>query len=66
MLITARIFTTTQRLHSYEFTLVDKAVLQLCLVAVRCVGRHFIMLYACAHIVSFPNQRPRSLVWEWD
>ena len=27
MLITAQIFTTTQRLHSYEFTLVDKTVL---------------------------------------
>ena len=26
MLITARSFTTTQRLHSYKFTLVDKAV----------------------------------------
>ena len=24
------------------------------------------MLYACAHVVLFPNQRPQSLVWERD
>ena len=29
-------------------------------VAVRCEGRHFLMLYACAHVVSFPGQIPRS------
>ena len=52
--------------YSYEFTQVDKTVLQLCPVAVRCVGRHFIMLYACTYVVSFPNQRLRSLVWERD
>ena len=33
-------------------------------VAVRCEGRHFLILYACAHEVSFPGQIPRSLVWE--
>ena len=37
-----------------------------CPVAVHCVGHHFLMLYACAHIVSFPNQIPQSLVWERD
>ena len=25
-----------------------------------------VMLYACAHAVSFPDQRPQSLVWERD
>ena len=24
--------------------------------AVRCEGRHFVILYACAQVVSFPNQ----------
>ena len=24
------------------------------------------MLYACAQVVSFPNQRPQSLIWERD
>jgi len=62
-LITSRSSTTTQCLHNYNFTLVNKA---LCPVAVRCVGRHFLMLCACAHVVSFPNQRPQSLVWEQD
>ena len=38
----------------------------LCAVAVRCVERHFLMLCACAQVVSFPNQRPQSLVWERD
>ena len=45
MLITARSFTTIQHLHSLKFTLVDKTVLSslLCLVAVCCVGRHFLI-----------------------
>ena len=34
--------------------------------AVRCKGRHFLMLNACAHVVSFPDQIPRPLVWERD
>jgi len=34
--------------------------------AVHCVGHHFLMLYACAHVVLFPNQRPQSLVWQKD
>ena len=29
-----------------------------------CEGRHFLILYACAHKVSFPGQIPRSLVLE--
>ena len=33
-------------------------------VAVCCEGRHFLILCACAHEVSFPGQIPRSLVWE--
>ena len=37
--------------------------LQHSVVAVRCEGRHFLILYACAHEVSFPGQIPRSLVW---
>ena len=34
--------------------------------AVRCEGRHFLILYARAHVVSFPGQIPRSLVLERD
>ena len=37
-----------------------------CLGAVCYIGRHFQMLYACTNAVSFPNQRPRLLVWERD
>ena len=64
MLITACSFPTTQRLHSLKFTLVNKSHSQHSVVAVRCEGRHFLILYACAHEVSFPGQIPRSLVWE--
>ena len=64
MLITAHSFPTTQRLHSLEFTLVNKSHSQHSVVAARCEGRHFLILYACAHEVSFPGQIPRSLVWE--
>ena len=34
--------------------------------AVRCLGHHFLLLYACGHEVSFPDQRPQSLVWKRD
>ena len=61
MLITARSFPTTQRLHSFKFSLVNKSHSQQSEAAVRCLGRHFLILYACAHEVSFPDQRPRSL-----
>ena len=64
MLITTRSSTTTQRLHSFKFTLVNKSHSQHSEAAVRCLGRHFLILYACAHEVSFPDQRPRSLVWK--
>ena len=64
MLITTRSSTTTQRLHSFKFTLVNKSHSQHSEAAVRCLGRHFKILYACAHEVSFPDQRPRSLVWK--
>ena len=64
MLITACSFPTTQRLHSLQFTLVNKSHSQHSVVTVRCEGRHFLILYACAHEVSFPGQIPRSLVWE--
>ena len=64
MFITARSFPTTQRLHSLEFTLVNKSHSQHSVAGVRCEGRHFLILYACAHEVSFPGQIPRSLVWE--
>ena len=47
-----------------EFTLVNKSHSQHSVVAVCCEGRHFLMLYACAHEVSFPGQIPCSLVWE--
>ena len=66
MLIPARSSTTTQRLHSFKFTLVNKSHSQHSEAAVRCLGRHFLILYACAHEVSFPDQRPRSLVWKRD
>ena len=64
MLITTRSSTSTQCLHSFKFTLVNKSHLQHSVVAVRCEGRHFLILYACAHEVSFPGQIPHSLVWE--
>ena len=64
--LTVQSVTTTQRPHSYKFILVDKSCSQLGLAAVYCIGRHFLMLYACAHVVSFPNQRPQSLIWELD
>ena len=49
-------------LHSFKFTLVNRSHLQHSEVAVRCLGRHFLILYASAHGVSVPDQRPRSLV----
>ena len=64
MLITACSFPTTQRLRSLKFTLVNKSHSQHSVVAVRCEGCHFLILYACAHEVSFPGQIPCSLVWE--
>ena len=60
MLIIASSFPTTQHLHSFKFTLVDQSHSQHSVAAVRCLGRHFLILYACAHEVSFPDQRPRS------
>ena len=62
ILITTRSSTSTQRLHSFKFILVNKSHSQHSVVAVRCEGRHFLILYACAHEVSFPGQIPRSLV----
>ena len=56
--------TSTQRLDSFKFTLVNKSHSQHSVVAVRCEGRHFLILYACVHEVSFPGQIPHSLVWE--
>ena len=41
MLITARSSTTTQCLHSFKFTLVNKSHSQHSEAAVRCLGRHF-------------------------
>ena len=60
MLIIACSFPTTQRLHSFKFTLVDKSHSQHSVAAVRCLGRHFLILYACTHEVSFPDKRPQS------
>ena len=64
ILITTWSSTYTQLLHSFKFTLVNKSHSQRSVVAVRCEGCHFLILYACAHEVSFPGQIPRSLVWE--
>ena len=64
MLITAQSSTTTQHLHSFKFSLVNKSHSQHSETAVRCLGCHFLILYACAHKVSFPDKRPRSLVWK--
>ena len=64
MFITARSFPTTQRLHSLKFTLVNKSHSQHSAVVVRCEGRRFLILYACALEVLFPGQIPRSLAWE--
>ena len=58
------LITTSQRLHSFKFTLVNKSHSQRSVVAVRCEVRHFLILYACAHEVSFQGQIPRPLVWE--
>ena len=66
MLITAWSTTTIQRLHSFKFTLVSKSHSQHSEVAVHWLGRHFLILYACADEVSFPDQRPQSLVWKRD
>ena len=41
---------------SVKFTMVNKSHSQHSVVAVRCEGRHFLILYACAHEVSFPGQ----------
>ena len=54
---------TTQRLHSFKFTLVNKSHSQHSVVAVWLRGCHFLVYYACAHVV-FPGQIPPSLVWE--
>ena len=64
MLITAHSSTTTQHLHSFKFTVVNKSCSQHCPAAVHCEGRHFLILFTCVHVVSFPDQRP--LVWELD
>ena len=63
ILITTRSSTSTQRLDSFKFTLVNKSHSQHSVVAVRCEGRHFFTLYACAHEVSFhwPNTTLISL-----
>ena len=58
MPIAAQSSTTTQHLHSFKFILVNKSHSQHSEAAVRCLGRHFLILYACAHEVSFPDQRP--------
>ena len=49
---------STQRLHSFKFTLVNKSHSQHSVAAVHCEGRHFLILYACVHKVSFPGQIP--------
>ena len=41
MLITVQISTTTQRLHSFKFTLVNKSHSQHSEAVVRCLGHHF-------------------------
>ena len=66
MLITAQRSMTTQHLHSFKFTLVNKSHSQHSEAAVCCLRRHFLILYACAHQVSVPDQRPRSMVWKQD
>ena len=58
MLITARSsMTAYERPHSFKFTLVNKSHSQHSVVAVRCEGHHFLILYACVHVslVSRPN-----------
>ena len=59
--ITAQNSTTTQHLHSFKFTLVNKSHSQHAVGCCCCVGCHFLILYACAFIASFPDQRPWSL-----
>ena len=66
ILITTRSSTTNRCLHSFNFTLVNKSHSQHSVAAVRCEGRHFVILYACAQVFLFPDQILRSLVWERD
>ena len=66
ILITTQISATNRRLHSFNFTLVNKSHSQHSGAAVRCEGLHFVILYAGAQVVSFPHQIIRSLVWERD
>ena len=49
MLITAQSFTTTQRLHSFKFTLINKSHSQHTEAAVCCLGRHF---SNCVHMCT--------------
>ena len=61
MLTTARSCTTTQSLHSFKCSLDNKHVHN----TSSCSPlRRMLILYACAHAVLFPDQRPRLLVWE--
>ena len=53
MHITARSSMTTQHPHSFKFILVNKCHSQHSKAAICCVGHHFLILYTCAHVVSF-------------
>ena len=54
MLITARSSTTTQHIYMFKLTLVNWSYSQHSVVALRREERHFLILYTCAHVVSFP------------
>ena len=60
MLITTRSFSTTQRLHSLKFTLVNKSRSQHSVVAVRCEGRRFVRMRTRS-LVPRSNTTPISL-----
>ena len=60
MVVTARSSTAIQRLHSSPWSI--KAILNTLWLLSVVKGRHFLILCACAQVVSFPGQIRRSLV----
>ena len=55
MLITVQSSTTTQHLRSFKLTLVNESHSQHSVAVIHCEGCHFLILYTCAHVVSFPE-----------
>ena len=58
VLITVLSSMTTKHLHSYSPWLKKPVHSTAWMLAVLCVEHHFQILYACAHVVLFQEQRP--------